>query len=202
MYGKGKFTVQIHNVITVRSVLLRLYCSVTQLCPTLRPHGLQHIRLPCSSLSPRVYSNTCPLSWWCHLTISSSAILFSFAFCLSQHRGLFQWVSSLDQAPKVLELQLQHQSFQWILMIDFLSHWLVWSPCSPRDSQESSPAPQFKSVNSLVLNLLYGPTLTTSTHNYWKKQSFDYTDLGKGMSLFFNTLSRFVIAFLPRASVF
>ena len=53
-------------------------CSVTKSCPTLQPHGLQHARPPCSSLSPRVCSNSCPLSLWCYLTISSSATLFSF----------------------------------------------------------------------------------------------------------------------------
>ena len=69
--------------------------------------------------------------------------------------------------------------------------WLVWSPCSPRDSQESSPTPQFKSISSSVLSLLYGPALT-SIHDYWENHSFDYTDLflGKVMSLLFNTLSR------------
>jgi len=50
----------------------------------------------------------------------------------------------------------------------------VWSPCCPRDSQESSPTPQFKSINSSALSLLYGPTLT-SLHDYWKNQSFDYS---------------------------
>ena len=58
-----------------------------------------------------------------------------FAFNLSQHQALFQWVSSLHQAAKVLELQLQHQSFQ-LFRTDFLQDWLIWSPCSPRDSQE------------------------------------------------------------------
>ena len=57
-----------------------------------------------------------------------------------------------------------------------VKNWLVWSPCSPRDSQESSPAPQFKSINSLGLSLLYGPALTY-VHNSWKNHSFDYTDL-------------------------
>ena len=69
------------------------------------------------------------------------------AFSLSQHQGLFQWVGSSHQMAKVLELQLQHQSFQWIFRVDFLWEWLVWS-CNPRDSQESSPTPQFKSINS------------------------------------------------------
>ena len=54
--------------------------------------------------------------------------------------------------------------------------WLVWFPCSPRVSQESSPAPQFKGINSLVLSFLYGPTLI-SIHDYWENHSFDYTDL-------------------------
>ena len=66
--------------------------------------------------------------------------------------SLFQWVSSSHQVAKVLELQLR--SFQWMFRVDFLYDWLVWSPCSPGDCQESSPAPLFKSINSLVLHLL------------------------------------------------
>ena len=66
------------------------------------------------------------------------------AFNLSQHQGFFRWVSSLHQVARVLEFQLQHQSFQWLFRTDFLYDWLVWSPCSPRDSQESSSSPQFK----------------------------------------------------------
>ena len=90
------------------------------------------------------------------------------AFNLSQHQGLFKWVSSLHQIAKVLEFQLQHQSFQWTPRTDLL----VGSPCCPRDSQESSPTPQFKSINSLVLSFLYSPTLT-SIHDYWKNRSLD-----------------------------
>ena len=59
------------------------------------------------------------------------------AFNLSQHQGLFRWVGSLHQVAEVLELQLQHQSFQWIFRVDFIWDWLGWSPCSSRDSQES-----------------------------------------------------------------
>ena len=81
------------------------------------------------------------------------------AFSLFQH--LFQWVGSLHQVTKVLELQLQHLSFQWIFRTDFIKDGLVWSPCSPRDSQESSPTPQFKSIDSLVLSFLYSLTLTS-----------------------------------------
>ena len=78
----------------------------------------------------------------------------------SQHQGLFQWVSSSHQVAKVLEIQLQHQSFQWTPRTDLLQDGLVGSPCSPRDSQESSPTPQFKSINFLMLSFLHGPTLT------------------------------------------
>ena len=81
------------------------------------------------------------------LTVSSFAASFSFAFYLSQHPGFFQWLGSSHQVIKVLELQLQHQSFQWTFRVDFLWDWLVWSSCSPSDSQESSPAPQFKSTS-------------------------------------------------------
>ena len=89
------------------------------------------------------------------------------AFYLSQHQGLFQWISSSRQMAKVLELWLQHQSFQWVFRIDFLQDWLVWSPCSPRNSQECSPTPQFKSINSSLLSFLYSPTLM-SILDYWK----------------------------------
>ena len=86
--------------------------------------------------------------------------------------GLFKWVSSLYQVAKVLEFQLQHQSFQWTFRTDFLQDGLVRAPCSPRDSQESSPTPQFKSINSSALSFLYSPTFT-SIHNYWKNHSFE-----------------------------
>ena len=74
---------------------------------------------PCPSPSLRVCSNSCPVSRWCHTTISS-LLLPSHALSLSQHQGLFQWVRSLHQVAKELGLQLQHQSFQWILRVDFL----------------------------------------------------------------------------------
>ena len=74
--------------------------------------------------------------------------------------------------PKCWSFHLQHQSFQWAFRSDFLYDWLIWSLCSPRDSQESSPTPQFKSINSLRLSFLYGPTLT-SIHDYWKNHCFD-----------------------------
>ena len=117
---------------------------------SLQPHGLYHTRLPCPSSIPGACSNSCPSSWWCHPTISSSVIPFSS--CLQSFLAS-AWVSPSHQVAKVLVLQ--HQSFQWIFRIDFLWDWLVWSPCSPRDSQESSPKPQFKTllikVNRIVM---------------------------------------------------
>ena len=95
-------------------------------------------------------------------------------FNLSQHQGLLYWVSCSNQVAKVLEIQ--HQSFQRIFRTDFLLDWLVWFPCSLRDSQESSPTPQFERINPLVLSLLYGPPLT-SIYDYWKNHSFNYTNL-------------------------
>ena len=70
-------------------------------------------------------------------------------FNLSQHQGLFQLVGSLHQMVKVLKLQLQAQVFQWMVRVNFLQDWLVWFPCSPRDSQESSPTLQFKKASIL-----------------------------------------------------
>ena len=140
---------------------------------SLRPHGLQHTRLPCPSLSPRVCSNSYPSSWLMpsnHLVLCHPFLLLP---SISPSISLFQWVGTLHQVTTLLELK--HQSFQWIFRVDFLWDWLVWSPCCPRDSQESSPAPQFKSINSSVLSLLYGLALT-SIHDYWKNHSFDCTD--------------------------
>ena len=90
----------------------------------------------------------------------------------SQHHGLFQWVNSSHEVAKVLEFQLQHQSFQSTPRTDLLQDGLVVSPCSPRDSQESSPTPQFKSMNFLALSFLHSPTLT-SIHDHWKKRRLD-----------------------------
>ena len=87
---------------------------------SLRPHESQHARPPCPSPIPGVYPNSSPLSRWCHPTISSSVILSPPALNLSQHQGLFKWVSSSHQVAKVLELQLQHQSFQWTPRTDLL----------------------------------------------------------------------------------
>ena len=123
-----------------------------------------------------VCSNSCALDQWCHPNFLTSVPLFSSCLLLYQHQDLFQWVGRLHQVAKLLELQLQYQSFQWIFRTDFLSDCLVWFSCYPRDSQECSPTPQFKSINYSGLSFLYSRILT-SRYNYWKHHRFDQIDL-------------------------
>ena len=166
---------------------------------SLRPHELQHARPPCPSPTPRVYSNPCPSSWWCHPVISSSVIPFASCpqsipaskfFPMSQ---LFAWGSQSTQVSASASV------LQWTPRTDLLYDGLVGYPCSLRDSQESSPTPQFKSIDFSVLSFLHSPT-PTSIHDHWKNHSLDQTDfLGKVMSLFFNMIYRLVITFLPRS---
>ena len=150
---------------------------------SLWPQGLQHIRLPCHSPSPGVCSNSCPLSGWCLPTISSFLVPSPPAFNLSQHQGLFQWVGSLHQVAKVLDLQLQHQSFQQIsnLLISSRIEWfdLLQSKGFSRVFSNTT----VESISSLVLSILYGPTLT-SVHDYWKNHGFGCMDLCQQSDVF------------------
>ena len=150
--------------------IVQFSCSV--MSDSLWPHGLQHATLPCPSPTPRAYSNSCLSLRWCHQIISSSVIPFSSWFQSFPASGSFPMSQFFTSGGQMLEIQLQHQSFQWIFRTDFLSDRLVGSPCSPRDSQESSPTPQFKSINSLALSFLHSATLTFM-HHYWKNHGFD-----------------------------
>ena len=143
-------------------------CSVFS--NSLWPHGLQHARLLCPSPTPGACSNSCPLNQSCRPNISSSVIPFSCLqsfpasgfFPMSQ---FFAWGGQsigVSASASVLSMNTQ----------DWSPLGLVGSPCSPRDSQESSPTPQFKSINSSALSFLSSPTLT-SIPDYWKNQSFD-----------------------------
>ena len=125
----------------------------------------------------RVHPNSCPSSRWCHAAISSSVVPFSPALNPSQHQSLYQRVKSSHEVAKVLEFQLQHNSFQRNPRADLLQNGLVGSPCSPRDSQKS-PTLHFKSINSLALSLLHSPTLT-SIYDHRKNHSLDWTDLSR-----------------------
>ena len=125
---------------------------------------------------PGVYSNSCPLSRWCHSTISSFVV--SFASCLQSFPAsasflMSQFFASGGQSigvsalASVLPMNIQ----DW-----FPLGWTGWISLQSKGLSRSSPTPQFKSISSLVLSLLYDPTLT-SIHDYWKNYSFDYTDL-------------------------
>ena len=96
-------------------------CSGTKSCPTVC--NPMNCSTPDFSFTPRVCSNSCPLSQWYHPIISSSVIPFSSHLQSFQHQGLFQWVSSSHQVAKVLELQLEHQSFHWIFRVDLLESY-------------------------------------------------------------------------------
>ena len=142
-------------------------CSV--MSDSLQPHESQHAKSSCPLPTPGVYSNSCPSSWWCHPAISSSVVPFSScpqslpasgSFPMSQ---LFTWGGQsigVSASASVLPMNTQEWSP------------LGWTGCSPKDSLESSPTPQFKSINSLVLSFLHSPTLS-SVHDYWKNHSLD-----------------------------
>ena len=131
---------------------------------SLWPHGLQHARLLCPPLSPIICLNSCPLSQCCYLTISSSAAPFSFCLQSFPASGSFpmsqlfasggQRIGALASATVLSILRQGWFPLESTGLISLLF--------------ESSPAPQFESINSLALRLFYGPTLT-SVHNYWKK---------------------------------
>ena len=158
----------------LKPLIDKIYCClVTQSCPTLCD--------PMACSMPGLPVPHCLLKFaqiHVHCIMSSSHLIlchpFSSALSLSQHQGLFQWVSCSHQMTKILELQLQRQSFWWVFRVYFHYDWLVWSPCCPRDFQEPYPAPQFKGINSFMLCLLYGSILT-SIHDYYNP--YIYTHL-------------------------
>jgi len=139
---------------------------------SLWPHELQHARPPYPSPTPGVHWDSHPSSQWCHPANSSSVVPFSScpwslpaseSFPMSQ---LFTWGG---QSTRVSALGsfLPKNTQDWSPL-----EWTGWISFSPRDSQESSPTPQFKSINSLALSFLHSPTLT-SIHDHWKNHSLD-----------------------------
>ena len=138
---------------------------------TLWPHESQHTRPPCPSPTARVYSNSCPLSQWCHPAISSSVVPFSS--CLQsfpasgsfQMSQLFTWGGqSIGVSASTSALPMNTQDWSPL-------GWTGRISLRSRDSQESSSTPQFKSINSSVLSFLYSPTLT-SISDYWMEHIF------------------------------
>ena len=136
--------------------MLLFNCSVWS--DSWRLHGLQHTRIPCISSSPGFCSNSFSSRWWCHPASSSSVVPFSSCLQPFPASGSFpmSWLfakggQSIGASASIFNIQ--HSIFR----VDFL----VLSPCSPRDSQESSPGPQFESINSLVLMTTGKTTLLT-----------------------------------------
>ena len=121
------------------------------------PHGLQHTMFPYSSPSPRVYPGSCPLNRWCHPTMSSSVTLFS---CF-QSFPASGFLAFPIRWPEYWSFSFSISHSNEYSKLIFFKTGLVRSLCCPKDSHESSPAPQFKSINSSVLCLLYCPTLTS-----------------------------------------
>ena len=173
--------------------------SYSVMSDSLQPHGLQHTRLPCPSLSTGVYSKSCPLSWWCHPNSSSSVALFSF--CLqslpaSESVPKSQLFASGGQSigasvsASVIAISIQCWfPSRLICLISLLSKGLsrVLQRCSLK------ALVLWRSAFFMVqLSQLYVTTGKTIALTIW-------TFVGKVMSLFFNMLSRLVITFLPRS---
>ena len=165
------------------------FSSVAQLCPTLcDPMDCSTPGLPVHHQLAEFTQTQCASNQGCHPAISSSVVPFSSSLQSFPASGSFLMSWLLASGGQSTGASVSSSVLP-----------MVWSPYSPRDSQESSPTPQFKSINASALNLLYGPILT-STHDCWKNHGFDCMDLcwQRNVSIF-NMLSRFVIAFLPRS---
>ena len=112
--------IKMTHSVSLKSLLRACCCLVIKSCLTLQPHGLQHNRLCCPSLSLRICSNSFPLcQWWYSNNFTHCYPLLHLPSVFPQHQGLFQWVGSSHQVTKVLELQLQHQYFRWVFKVDF-----------------------------------------------------------------------------------
>ena len=156
--------------------MITVFSSVAQSCPTLcdpmdcsTPAFPVHDQLP--ELAQTHVHRVMPSNHFilCHQLLLLPSVFPSIRVFSNELALCIRW-------PKYWNFSLSISlSNEYLELISFRI-WLVWSPCSPRDSQESSLAPQFKSINSLALSLLYGPTLT-AVHDYWKNYSFDYMDL-------------------------
>ena len=137
---------------------------------SLRPRGQENDRLPCPSPTPRACSDSCPLSRWCHPTMSSSVVPFSSCLQSCPASASFPVSRFFASGDQSIEVSASTSVLQWIFRTDFLWDGLVGSPCGLRDTQESSATVQ--KHHFLVLSFLYSPTLT-SINDYWKNHSFD-----------------------------
>ena len=143
------------------------FSSVAQSSPTLRPHELQHARPPCSLQTPRVYSNSCPMSQWCYPTISFSVVPFSSSPQSFPASGSFQMSQLFTSGGQSIGVSASASVLPVNIQDWFPLGWTGW--ISLLSKGLSFPTPQFKSINSSMLSFLYSPTL----HNCWKNHSFD-----------------------------
>ena len=152
-----------------RSVQFSSVQSLSRVRDSLRTHESQHARPPYPLPSPGVHSNSHAWSRWCHPAISSSVIPSSScpqslpaseSFPMSQ---LFAW-GAQSTGVSALASFLPKNSQDWSL------EWAGWISLQSKDSQESFPTPQFKSINSSALSFLHNPTLT-SIHDHWKNHN-------------------------------
>ena len=150
-------------------LLLLFSCPVVP--NSLRPHGLQHSRLSCPSPTPRACSNSCSLSQWCHPT--SHPLLSPSPPCLQSfpESGSFPMSLFFPSGGKCIGVSSSASVFPMNIQDWFPLGWTGLISLQ-LNSQETSPTPQFKNINSLVLSFLYSPTLT-SIHDSWKNHSFD-----------------------------
>ena len=139
---------------------------------SLWPYGLQHARAPCPSPTPGVYSNSCPLSRWCHPTISSSVVPFFSCLQSFPASGSFQMSQLLTSGDQSFGVSASTSVLPMNTQDWFPLGLTGWISLQSKDSQESSPTPQLKSINSSTPSFLCSPTLT-SKHDYWKNHSFD-----------------------------
>ena len=147
--------------------------SVTQSCPTLCNAVNWSIPgLPCPSTTPGACSNSCPSHQWCHPTISSSVVPFSSCPQSFPASGSFPRSQFFTSGGQSVGVSASATVLPMTIQDLFPLGLTGCSPCSPRDSQESSPTPQFKSINSSALSHLHSPTLT-SIHDHWKNYSLD-----------------------------
>ena len=179
------------------------FSSVTQLCPTLcDPMDCNMSGLPVHHQLPQFTQNHVHWVSDAIQTILCSVVPFASCFQFFPASGSFQMNQLFASGGQSIGVSVSALVLPMTIQDWFPLGWTIGSPCSQRDSQESSPTPQFKSISSSVLSFLYSPTLT-SIHDYWKNHSFDrWTFVGKVMCLLFNMLSRLVITFLPRSKLF
>ena len=134
----------------VFSPVLSVQFSGSVMSDSLWPHEPQHIRPPCPSPTPRVHPNPCPLSQWCHPAISSSVVPFSSCPQSFPAAGSFQMSQLFTSGSQSIGVSASTSVLPMNTQDPFPLRWTGWISCSPWDSQESSPTPQFKSINSLA----------------------------------------------------